>query len=377
MKKISLITLQYVNNYGSVLQTYASQEYLKAKGYSVEIVNYTRENCRFNNLKKSMKQYYRQKGGLFALPIVSQLLTMRWKRLHKKRNEIFEQFRSKNINLSQEYESSVELMENPPIADYYCVGSDQVWNYFYNDGVLPEYFLQYALKDKKKFALASSIGVEQIEDIQKGELIKKYLSDFSLITVREKSAKTVLEQLGCERVYQILDPTLLLNRNDWVTKCNLNENRKDSYVLLYQLNPCKEMIQLAREVAEKKGCRLIVIANNLRMSIPKAKIIDNPSIEQFLSLILNAKYVVTDSFHGTAFSINFNKQLFVWLPSKYSTRLTSMLELVGLSDRILKDCDDRWKAMKEIDYTEINNTLQKYRDQAEQLIMGVLLDNGK
>lgn len=214
MKRVSLITLQYVNNYGSVLQTYASQEYLKTKGCLVEIVNYTRGNCRFDNLKRSMKAYYSQKGGLFALPFASWLLTMRWEYLYRKRNRVFEEFRRNNIWLSKEYPSAESLMKNPPDADYYCVGSDQVWNYLYNDGVLPEYFLAYAPGGRKKFALASSIGLEKIEDSEKGEEIRRYLSDFSLITVREKSAKQVLSTLGCEGVHQILDPTLLLDQKD-------------------------------------------------------------------------------------------------------------------------------------------------------------------
>ena len=92
-KKVSLITLQYINNYGSVLQTYASQMYLEGKGCSVEIVNYTRENCRLDNLKRSMKAYYKQKELFFKLPFVSDLLVARWKKLHIKRNEVFEKFR--------------------------------------------------------------------------------------------------------------------------------------------------------------------------------------------------------------------------------------------------------------------------------------------
>ena len=143
-KKISLMTLQYINNYGSVLQTYASQMYLSEKGCSVEVVNYIRENCRFENLKRRMKTYYKQKGLIFKLPLVSELLVMRWQRLHLKRNKVFEKFRNQNICLSHEYLSSEHLIKSPPLADYYCVGSDQVWNYLYNDGVLPEYFLRYA-----------------------------------------------------------------------------------------------------------------------------------------------------------------------------------------------------------------------------------------
>lgn len=371
-KKISLITLQYINNYGSVLQTYASQEYLSKHGYFVEVVNYTRENCRFDNLKKSMKAYYSKKGSIFALPFVSQLLTMRWERLYKKRNKVFDEFRKNSISLSDEYNSIEDLTQNPPIADCYCVGSDQVWNYLYNDGVLPEYFLSYAPSGKKKFALASSLGIEKIEDSDSGNLIKEYLDGFDLITVREKSAEQALDYLGCDNVYQILDPTLLLSKEDWTSKFDLCNSSNDPYVLVYQLNPCKEMDEFAQAVAAKKNCRLIVISNNIRLSIPGAEIIDNPTVEQFLSLILHSECMITDSFHGTAFSLNFNKDFFSWMPQKYSTRLSSILELTGLSERAFSKNDARWELVEKIDYQKVNAVLQEWRDNADRLIAGVL-----
>lgn len=375
MKKISLITLQYIDNYGSVLQTYASQEYLKKKGCFVEVVNYTRENCRFDNRKKGMKACYCQKGGLFALPLVSQLLTMRWEWLYKKRHKIFKEFRKNYICLSEEYSSIQDLTNHPPTADYYCVGSDQVWNYIYNDGVLPEYFLSYAPKGKKKLSLASSLGVEEIEDREIAALIKNYLSEFSLITVREETAKQVLLGLGCMGVHQILDPTLLLDINDWTSKFNLHRQFSEPYVLLYQLNPCKEIGRFAQEVTISKNCRLIVISNNIRLSIPGAEIIANPSVEQFLSMILYAEYMITDSFHGTAFAINFNRELFVWLPPKYQTRLTAILDLAELSERAFTKNEDRWKTMKKINYQRVNEILLGRRDEAERLVKEVLSDN--
>lgn len=375
--KISLITLQYINNYGSVLQTYASQEYFKKKGCSVEIVNYTRENCRFDNLKRNMKKYYSQKGGIFALPFASYLLTMRWERHHRRRNKVFDEFRNDRIELSNEYLSIDELMNNPPIADLYCVGSDQVWNYLYNDGVLPEYFLAYAPKGHKKFALASSLGVEKIEDKECGNSIKEYLSDFSLITVREKTAEQALIALSCPEVYQILDPTLLLDKNDWTLRFNLHNSSDTPYVLVYQLNPCKEMDEFAQAVASKKNCRLIVISNNIRLSISKAEIIDTPTVEQFLGLILYSECIITDSFHGTAFSLNFNKDFFSWMPQKYSTRLLSILDVTGLTKRVFTQNDARWESVEPIDYHRVNAVLQNWRVNANRLIEEVLSNNGK
>lgn len=376
-KKVSLITLQYINNYGSVLQTYASQMYLEGKGCSVEIVNYTRENCRVDNLKRSMKAYYKQKGLLFKLPFVSDLLVARWKKLHIKRNEVFEKFRGNRIHLSKEYLSVDDLMKEPPNARYYCVGSDQVWNYLYNDGVLPEYFLRYAPMGAVKFSLSSSLGIDKLENAECGTLIRKYLDDFLLVTVRENTGKRILCELGVCNCHQILDPTLLIPKDLWVSTLGLKSIRDYEYVLVYQLNPCKEMDMFAEQIAQKKGCKLIVISNNIRLSIPGAEIIDNPTVEQFLELILYAKCIVTDSFHGTAFSLNFNREFFSWLPNKYSTRLMSILEMLDLKDRAFSQNESRWETVAPINYQSVNDILSQERKKADQLIEGVLIPNEK
>ena len=373
-KRVSLITLQYINNYGSVLQTYASQMYLENKGCSVEIVNYTRENCRFENLKRNMKAYYKQKGLLFSLPYISDLLVYRWEKLHIKRNEVFEKFKKDKIHLSKEYNSSDDLFKSPPKANYYCVGSDQVWNYIYNDGVLPEYFLQYVPKGCVKFSLSSSFGIDKLENPEIGKLIKKYLNDFLLITVRENTGKKILQELGINNCYQILDPTLLISKDLWISTLDLKNSRHYEYLLVYQLNPSKEMEKFAEQIAKKNKCKLIVISNNIRMSIKEAEIIANPTIEEFLELVLYARYVVTDSFHGTAFSLNFNRDFFSWLPNKYSTRLMSILEMLDLKDRAFVQNEKRWISLAPIDYQKVNNILESERRKVDHLIEGVLIN---
>jgi hypothetical protein len=383
-KKISLITLQYINNYGSVLQAYASQMYLEGKGFFVEIVNYTRENCRFDYLKKSMKPYYQQKGVVFKLPFVSDLLVMRWHRRYTKRNEVFEKFRDDRFHLSKEYQSLDHLMKDPPSADFYCVGSDQVWNYFYNDGVLPEYFLRYAPNNAKKFSLSSSLGIAKLEDAENGALIKEYLDGFSLITVRESSGKQILEGLGVNNCHQILDPTLLISKDKWVSTLGLKRKRDYEYVLMYQLSPSEEMGAFAKQIARENGCKLIVISNNikmslsnLKMSISGAEIIANPTVEQFLELILYARCIVTDSFHGTAFSLSFNREFFSWLPRKYSSRLTSILGMLNLQDRAITQNETRWKSIVPINYQSVNNVLLQARKEADQLIEEMLISDGE
>ena len=367
--KLSLITLQYINNYGSVLQCYASQAYLEDKGFSVETVNYTRQNCQPENLRKTMQAYYLQ---TFKLPPISWVLVRRWHRLHQKRHRVFQQFRDRRLHLSREYASFEELLEQPPQAQRYCVGSDQVWNYLYNDGVLPEYFLQYAPKGSVKFSLASSLAVEKLEDEKLGAAMAEYLQDFSLVTVREKSGKEILDSLGVTNCHQILDPTLLLTGQKWVADFDLKPLRPYDYVLVYQLNPGKEMSNFARQIAKKYGCKLIIISNNIRLTVPGAEVLDNPPVEEFLALLCHARCVVTDSFHGTAFSLNFHREFFSWMPGKYSTRLMSILELLHLEDRAFTRLDSRWEALGPIDYHQVDAILARERQKADRLIQEVL-----
>lgn len=133
----------------------------------------------------------------------------------------------------------------------------------------------------------------------------------------------------------------------------------------------------AEQIAQKKGYKLIVISNNIRLSITGAEMIDNPTVEQFLELILYAKCVVTDSFHGTAFSLNFNREFFSWMPNKYSTRLMSILEMLGLEDRAFLQNESRWETVAPINYQSVNDILSQERKKADQLIEGVLATNEK
>jgi hypothetical protein len=221
------------------------------------------------------------------------------------------------------------------------------------------------------------VGLEQIEDQAVGAAMKKYLDDFSLVTVRENSGKALLDTLGVSNCHQILDPTLLIAREQWIADFDLKPSRPYEYVLLYQLNPGREMTNFAREIAGKSGCKLIVISNNIRMSVPGAEQIDNPTVEQFLELVLHAKCVVTDSFHGTAFSLNFGREFFSWMPGNYSTRLMSVLELVGLQDRAFTRYDARWETVPPIDHQKVDGILARERERADRLIEEVLTSNEK
>lgn len=365
MKKASIITMQYINNYGSVLQALATQEVLASVGYESEFVNYTRENCTYSFLKKQVYKGYRSCGGIRSFYPVTKMLQARWCLITKKRNKVFDLFRKQYIKLSEEYSSAQELIDHPPVADVYITGSDQTWNIEYNGGVLGEYFLNYAPKNAKKIALSVSIGMEHIPK-EFTEEMSYYVKNYNGVSVREESAVTVLRELGYNNAVHILDPTLILSAEEWIQLLHLKKSEK-SYVLVYQLNENKDMLNFAVRLAQDHDLELVILSVlKCRTVNYKHTVVRNCNPEQFLEFIKNAQYVVTDSFHGTAFSFNFNKNVYVFNPPRYSTRLTSILKLFGSEFRLVKDkC---WKEITDIDYNRVNSVLVAERKKAKEFL---------
>lgn len=365
MKKASIITLQYIDNFGSVLQTFATQEIVKRFGYEGEIVNYRRENCSYEYQKKAAFDRYRQRGDFLSLYVFSKILELRWAIIFKRRFRVFENFRNKYLNLTKKYSSLEELKQNPPYADAYITGSDQVWNVEYNGGVLGEYFLEYAPENSLRIALSASIGTENISQDEM-QIMKKYVDRYDGISVRESTAVRTLQQLGYNSAIQVIDPTLMLTKQQWVDKLQLKHSEKTG-VLLYQLNENQKMIDFATKLARENNIPLYIISASCKKANCEYKVVNNCSPEKFLELMYCSDYVVTDSFHGTAFSFNFNKDVFVFSPPRYSTRLSSFLTLVESSFRLCDEVEE-WKNVESIDFGKVNAVLENERKKVDEFL---------
>ncbi|MBS7130554.1 polysaccharide pyruvyl transferase family protein [Clostridium sp.] len=350
--KIGMVTLHRVFNYGSVLQTYALQQYLKSMGHEVEVIDYKPE--RFSN-----KRYFNLTGDKWNNPLkklVGLVITIPIKAVRK---NIFDKFVKRYIFLTKDtYETYDDVVKNCGDKDIYLTGSDQVWNSTYNELIDPTYFLEFAPKGKKRLAYAGSFGKITL-DKKEIDKTKELLNKYTRISVREKSAIGILESMGRTDGVHVLDPSLLLDKKDWL---KISDSRKDygRYVLVYNLNNDSKIKQYAKKIAEAKGIKVVNIV--LRVRGDKGCINEYfTTPNRFIHLFANAEYIVTDSFHGTAFSINFNRQFLCVLPPKYTTRLTSILELVNLKDRICKNELNLQKALKEINYNEVNKLIDEQR----------------
>lgn len=359
-KKVEIITLHRIVNYGSVLQAYATQQTLIKLGYDVEFIDYYPERMHILGMLKRIKNKKDIfKKNFFARTLARIIIFPSYlKRFHT-----FKTFLKKYINLtSKTYNSLESLIEDYPKADIYCTGSDQVWNSEWNEKVDRVFFLDFLDKGAKKIAYAASFGKKRLDPSEK-EITKQLLGKYDKISLRENSGVEILEDLGLHNSVNVLDPTLLLYSNDWIKLCS-NKYEKDNYILVYNLNRNKKIDIFAENLSKKTGLEVKFLSYQFYEIYKKGKMYCNPRVEDFLALIKNAKYIITDSFHGTAFSLNFNKEFVIVYPEKFSTRLQSILEILNLKDRVAKNESDIDVINKKINYNIVNLLLDEEREKS-------------
>lgn len=357
-KKAAIITLHYVDNYGSVLQAYASQVFFDDLGFDTSIINYVRPNYRFKGLIRDAESKYKNRHDIFSLYLFRKLLLIRWAYKYLSHEKNFRAFR-KRLRLTDLYGSFEELKDKCPVADLFITGSDQVWNNQYNGGFLPEYYLAFCDERKDKIAFSSSFGQDSFDDHELIEL-KKYVHNYKCITVRENNGLEILEKVNYKNAKLILDPTLFISANRWKTLCSLRENTQ-KYILLYQLNYNDNMESFVKQLSADTGLKVVIVSDAYKKTWTNSRLKNNLLVEEFLNCIYNASYVVTDSFHGTAFSFNFNVPVFCFLPPKYGNRITSFLKLIRAEDRLVKDNTISWKLYQDINFDRVNSILDDER----------------
>lgn len=363
--KIAVITRHAITNYGSLLQALATQVTIEKLGYECEIVNYIRKDESYKNHEKTLLKRKTKWNRNPIKKLVYLLLRQPESCLAGKK---FECEQNKYLELSKLYVSQDELMNDRPYADVYMTGSDQVWGPTEDGSYDSSYCLSFVPDSEKKIAYAASFGhTDMTEELC--SYYKKWLRRYEHIAVREDSALNFLNTIDIE-AQQVIDPTLLLTREEW--EKYVGEKIEKKYVLVYQLHNDKRLGEYAQKVAKEKGLPLLRVSASLHQITRPGKFIWCPSIKNFLSYVKNAECMITDSFHGTAFAINFNTPFVEVLPNNNTgTRNMSILRLTGLSNRILKD-DDVNLAMTTIDFSETNRILEKKREESIEILKHML-----
>ncbi len=371
--KIGIITFHFAHNQGAVLQCYALQCFLKKQGYDVEVINYcpsyhtNRYSAKRNpfimavsslkknrNAKIQKKLYHMVRS--FAKGIYISIAGT-----YKLREKKFAEFTKTHLNLSGEYKTLKALQKMPPECDAYISGSDQLWNPdLVNSGFDSAYFLNFGGSNIKKITYAVSLRENYTQE-EKDEIMT-YCRNINVISSRERS-ETLYELLG-ENYTVCVDPTLLLEKEEYADAEN-EIKEAEPYIFVYGFESSHNILEAVDEISKKTGLRIINGSPD-RVMLNNAIKLCNYGPGEFLSYIKNADFVITNSFHGTAFSLIYNKQFVTVAHTTRGRRMTELLEKVGLSERIWKEKNDEWK--KEIDYAEVEQKRNALKQQSAEYL---------
>ena len=346
--KIGILTYWWASdNYGQILQCYALQKYLRTLGHDAFLIQYNYNNEGFRFYTPGWKRALRALNPIIFFKHFEKKINCK-KELELNKERKFDDFRDKYIVMSeQKYMHYTDLRNLPPKADVYIVGSDQVWNFSFIDfnqvkPVVHAYLLDFGDKEVKRVSYAASWGVSAISEELKNE-ITPLLKNFNYVSVREEKGLDLCKQCGREYAEWVCDPTLLLDAHEYRNLYNENTIRKPSkkYILLYMLSNENDFnINRVFDFAKKKNLDVIYITGNYSADRRNKYY---ATIPEWLYLIDNAEYVISNSFHCAIFSILFNKQFAVvklsGIHEGMNTRMESLFEMYQMPRRFIENND--------------------------------------
>lgn len=382
--KIGIVTYVKCDNYGAELQAYALQWKLNQLGYDAELIDLQKIEkdlaSNASSIIPALKNRFKVYGLKAPYEISKLVIDVIRRKLSSKKNEsnaaekhkLFLNFFENFIRHSKSYYTIEEIRKAVDLPyDVYIAGSDQIWNYMHNDN-LDVYFLEFAKKyNARRISYAASISAATIPNKYHQEY-KKLLENIQYLSVRELQGAQLIEDLTGRKAEVVLDPTLLITSIEWSKNIAINPLKGEKYVLVYTLSGSKYINDLCEYVAGILKCKVVNMKINFRKD-DSENMTDFFELgpQEWVGLISGASYVITDSFHGTAFSINFNKPFTTLVNpvSNMNSRVLSILNIMGLEDRII--FDDGTKQIPKslsIDYVPVNRQLKIWRDRSIEFI---------
>ncbi|HEX2946776.1 MAG TPA: polysaccharide pyruvyl transferase family protein [Clostridia bacterium] len=374
--KAGILTFHHAHHYGAQLQAYALMRAARKAGAECEIIDYVRtDTVEGNRLFKK---------GLSARSMLSNANTLINLGRLKNRYARFESFVHDDMNLSEKFYGSYEQLKNDaPVYDVYICGSDQIWNpLIYKENTFdPAFFADFA-KDGRRIAYAPSFGISSIPE-DKRELLKNYLERFECLSVREKQGESIIREITGREAQTVLDPTLLLDGDDW-SSISAAPAFKEPYILCYFITDARKYGDFVQVLSDKYKLPVVSLCGSRRVVPQTRHSVLDAGPKEFLGLFRNAAAVLTDSFHGTVFSINFKREFYSFESSQKSekavnSRLYSILDRLGLLSRIfphtmeLEEFKNKVDTLsKAIDYSEVEKLLEKERNVSADYLKGAL-----
>lgn len=344
--RIGILTFHKAHNYGAVLQCYALQKFIEAQGHKVYVIDYSNE--------LTMKCYkvwdierFRTKNPILLLKKLKFELKLHPYR--KKRFSNFVAFINKRLNLLQYTQENIDSL------DRIVIGSDQVWNTKLTYGFDKMYWGCFPHSKKCKI-ISYAASIEEYWEQEEDVTVKNLLNNFSAISVRERIAKDVLENRHIvKNIDVVVDPTLLLNKEDW-SELAIRPKINKPYLLLYQVRASDKALRIAEELSKRKNLKLIVLSASISKNNSPECITASP--EEFLGWFKYASFVVCTSFHGSIFSILFEKDFYsIRLKDGKDERVESLLNTLKLESRFIT-CESL-AADEGISYEEVRGCIQK------------------
>lgn len=368
--KIGIVTFcETQENYGQVLQCFALIRFLRQMGHEAFLIKYATQKHR-SKILRVLAFVYRY---LFK-PVYRRNIQNLWKQSGKISIKVayqslrkFDDFRAQYIPSTKNIYNDQSLIEQPPIADAYICGSDQIWR-------TPSlaFFLQFGGDNIKRIAYAPSLGGIQPTG-QNYEIMKTYLKRFDYISSREKDGVRVLQDMGFTQTTLQPDPTLLLKAEEYRNlEVHTKRDKNRPYILLYLLgNETDVTVQEIFDFAHVNNMDLRYVASQGRSdNFPKLY----PTVEEWLGLIDEASFIITNSFHGTVFCLQFNKPFLVFPVKGYfssmNNRIYDLLEKYGLMDRIYNGSLNH--LFSKIDFSLFNQIREKEADNVRKILETIL-----
>lgn len=348
-------------NYGGVLQAYALHTFQKKLGIDNVLLNTSYGSA------ENKKQHKFPSRSFFNLLIID-ILNL----IYNKRKQIlisnFNSFVKNHIKTTKEYISEKDLQNNPPNADFYITGSDQVITV--RGPYASQRMLQFGKKNIKRYSYAGSIADINWSEEEKNK-VKSILSDFRYVSLREKYAKNTIESFCNINTEVNIDPVFLLSENEW-NKLISPRIIEEDYILCYPLIGNNNLQNAVDNLKAKTGLKICCVQNFPVKRIKADKYIYNAGPAEFLNLFKYSRYVITTSFHGTAFSLIFNKPFYTLIKNMKSQRITDLLNMVNLSDRIYNE--NIQLNINDIDFSYCNTVIEKEKERSLEYFKKIIND---
>lgn len=355
--KIGIVTYHRAYNYGAFLQAYALKKFLENEKHDVSFVDYqsSEHNAEYKLINPQIFKKCNYKGKAYLILMALMALTRTFLRQNK-----MKRLQKKFLGVEGLAAENITLLEDKSY-DVAIYGSDQIWRKSKANpggGFDPVYWGE-GVRAAKKIAYAPSMGVIDINQSDHN-FIKSHLRLFSNLSCREDDLKKVLEQDTDKKILQVLDPVFLLPPKDWNDLILSRKSlKRRNYVLIYNLMHSEAVLRLAKKIASEESLEIIEITGSVAPMTFRHDVKQTEDAIDFITMIKNATYVVASSFHAIAFSIIFKTNFYAVGLNKNSGRVSSLLKLAGLEERLVNDNFD--DSIQSIDFSKVdlNSEIQK------------------